>query len=230
MIAQRNKQLVAVISLVIFSFFNLFYVASAQTTTTSETIPVDKTTPEERQENIQEQQAERAEIIEERQEIRTERIEERQTLREERQVALTGAKQQRILNLAANISNRMEAAIGRLFNIINRLEVRIEKLKAAGIDTDSAEAKLREAAQLISEARAKLNNIDGLVQNATTANEPKTAWQTVRQTYSETGNLIRNSHQALRETIALLKTAAAKAELERNIIENVDKQATTTIE
>jgi hypothetical protein len=225
----KVKQLPTIICLVFLTFFSLFYVADAQTSTTTEDLTEQRISPETRGDNIQERQAGRVEAIEQRQEVRTERIETRQTVREERQAALTSIKQQRILNLAANISNRMEAAIERIFNIIDRLETRIKKLNELGINTSSAEARLREAAQVVSEARAKLNNIDSLVQNATTAAEPKTAWQTVRQTYIETGSLIRKSHQSLREVITLLKAAIAEADLNRNtIVENSVEQATST--
>ena len=164
---------------------------TAGTTTNETTIDRQNTLPTERGENL-----------EARQEAREGRIETRQAVRADRQAALSEIRQQRVLNLSANISNRMDAAVTRLFSVVERLETRIEKLKQAGIDTAAAEAKLREAAEYVASARALLGNIDTLVYNATTSEQPLTNWQEVRTTYQEAARLIRASHQALRETIA----------------------------
>ena len=61
---------------------------------------------------------------------------------------MEAARQNRVLNLSANISNRMEGAIARLATINERLGSRIEKLTAAGIDTNAATAKLKESNDL----------------------------------------------------------------------------------
>jgi hypothetical protein len=159
--------------------------------------------------------------------LQNDRALERQKLREQRQVALEEVRQARVLNLAANISNRMEAAIERLYDIVGRFEARINKLKVSGVNTSAAEEKLRSAVQLLSKARATLGNIDTLVQNATTSTQPKTDWQKVRVTYLEAGKLIRESHQALRETIALLKTDIANADLQRSAAVNASSSTTT---
>jgi hypothetical protein len=149
----------------------------------------------------------RASTTEQRQETRAENVEQRQTLRLERQTALQDVRQQRVLNLSANISNRMDGAIERIFTIITRVEQRIEKLKAAGADTAAAEVKLRESAQLLAEARTAIANIDNLVYNATTSAEPITAWQNVKGVYKEAGGLIRSSHATLKEVVSLLKAS-----------------------
>jgi hypothetical protein len=151
--------------------------------------------------------------LEERLASSTERREERQELRQERQVALNAIRQQRVLNLSANISNRMEAAISRLYNIVERTESRIITLKNQGVDTAASEEKLREATAYLSEAKAAILNIDTLVNEATTSNEPQNRWVEVRATYSNIAGYIRSAHQALRESLALLKTAVTEAEL-----------------
>lgn len=206
------------ISLILFSSF--FLVAKAQEASTTQigitaTGTNQNTSPERREnlDNPQQQIPERTELSEQRQASTTERIERRV----ERQIALETVRQQRVLNLSANISNRMEAVIERLFQIIERFEQRIEKIKLGGIDTTQAETKLREATQLLASARATLANIDNLVYNATTSTEPKSSWQLVRETYLETGRLIRASHQALRETISLLKTAISDDILKQSL-------------
>jgi exonuclease VII small subunit len=133
----------------------------------------------------------------------------RQELREERQTTLQEIRQQRIINLAANLSNRLEAAISRFYNIVGRLEQRINKLKSAGINTAEAEGRLREAAQNLAAARATLKDIDLKVTAATASSQPQADWKEVRETYLATAALVRLSHQQLRETVALLKATTA---------------------
>jgi len=166
--------------------------------------------PNERQaleERVELRQENRAEVQTTRTEERAERVEVRQEVRSERREALKDAQQKRILNLSANISNRMEAAIGRIEIIIERFNQRITKLKALGIDTASAEVKISESTRLLVEARAKLAGIDTTVFNATTSNDPRFDWQNVKTIYRETAALIKASHQSLREALVLLKEA-----------------------
>lgn len=226
-------------SLILLSFFGIFFAAGAQEggPVTNEEVPREATlqeqrgSTEERQEVRAERQEIRAENIEERQEMRAEGLETkredraeaieirqetragnteaRQEVRAERAGALAEVRQKRVLNLSANISNRMEAAIARLFIISERLSARIEKLTAAGIETTAASSKLREANVYLTQARANLANIDNLVYGATTSPEPRVGWQNVRTVYAETARLIRSAHLAIRETIVLLKVATA---------------------
>lgn len=132
---------------------------------------------------------------------------ERQEMRDERQSALSLQRQQRVINLAANVSNRMDAAIERLYTILERFESRITKMKATGIDTTMAEAELRSASQHLATARATLATIDNAVQTATSATDPQNRWQVVKTTYHAAGESIRASHQALRTTLSLLRSA-----------------------
>lgn len=182
----------------------------AQTTTPTGTTRAEER--DERRETILENQAERAEAIEaraasssERQAAQEERQAERAEVREERRGALAAFRQERVINLAANISNRMDAATERLYNIIGRLETRIEKLRVAGYDTAAAEARLKEASATLAEAKTALSDIDTLVYGATTGDQPQTAWKTVRERYQTVAGLIRTTHSQLRETVALMK-------------------------
>jgi len=183
--------------LILLSFFGIFFAAQAEesATTTNEEVAGEAT--------LQDQQG---------------TIEDQQNLRTERAGSLEAVRQSRVLNLSANISNRMEAVLTRLFTISERLSSRIEKITALGTDTNAAKNKLTEASEFLTQARINLANIDSLVYNATTSTEPKLGWENVRAVYTETARLIRSAHLALRETIALLKTA---------INRNLDQSTTT---
>jgi hypothetical protein len=180
---------------------------------------------EERGVNTQVRQEVRAAAVEERQANQQDKVTERQDLREVRQIALQQIRQERVINLSANISNRMEAAMERMYNIIVRLEQRVLKLKQAGVRTSDAEIKIRESSQLLAEAKVKLNNIDAEVFAATTSNEPQAKWHSVREIYLEVGRLIRASHQALREAISLLKVAVDRSiPLEKAVETNTEAE------
>jgi len=152
---------------------------------------------------------------------REDRVENREALRTERQSTLQAVRQERVINLAANISNRMDGVVARLFNIIGRLEQRIIKMEQSGLVTDLAQDKVRESAQKLAEARSLLSDIDTLVYNATTSASPQDDWRTVRDRYQAIGLLIRGAHQDLREAISLLKSAP-------RIGEQTEVEATST--
>ncbi len=148
------------------------------------------------------------EASEARQEVRT-------TNQEASREALTGVRQQRITNLAANISNRMDAVVVRLSSITVRIDSRITKLKDAGIDTEMAEAELTNAKNLLNEIKTLLVGIDYDVAKVTGSENPRTAWQDLKAKYRNISEKIKATHQSLRSTIALLKSAMKSATMDR---------------
>jgi len=131
----------------------------------------------------------------------------REQLINSRQRVLESFRQERIVNLGANLSNRMDAAVERFFTIITRLESRILKLDATGISAEAATSELRAAATLLSETRALLTDIDAKVFAAATSPSPFSAWQDVRDQYLKIATNIRSVQSTLRNVIALLKEA-----------------------
>ncbi len=115
--------------------------------------------------------------------------------------------QERLTNLAANISNRLEGLADRLENISLRLDRRIKKLEATGYNVAEAQTSLTAAKQSLQEARTSLSTIDKDVYDALRSPDPLTEWKTVRSTYIEARDSLRRSHTHLRETIASLKSA-----------------------
>jgi len=125
----------------------------------------------------------------------------------ERPGALSTQQQQRIINLSANISNRLDAVVARLYAIIARLETRIEKTAQTGVDTTEATLHLRRAATNLADARSRLFDIDERVLTATNSDQPFVKWRELSEHYRTTGNLIREAHANLRSTVVALKTA-----------------------
>ncbi len=115
--------------------------------------------------------------------------------------------QKRIVNLAANISNRFDAVIWRFENIAARLQKRIDNETALGRDTTAAQASLSAANVAIAEAKYSMKDIDAAVFNAVTSKNPKEEWATVKQRYVSTRDIIKTAYQELKNTIINLKSA-----------------------
>lgn len=157
----------------------------------------------------------------ERAETREIRQEARQDLRTERREALNEIRQERVRNLAANLSNRLEAASARLFQIIDRTESRLIKLQAAGADIGNAQASLRRASASLTEARSLMADIDREVNAATTSNTPLQTWRPLKERYAKVAGLIRQASRELREAVAHAKSAVADLETSRGVSEAV---------
>ena len=189
---------------------------------------------DERKENAEEKQAERAQAVEERKAstsaAREAKQEERVEKKAERKAALQARTQERITNLAANVSNRMEAAIARIRQIINRMETRAESLSERGVDTYAAEAELRVASAHLDDAENSLSGIDSLVTDALSSESPREAWAPAREIFQSAKASIKASHQSLRNTIALLKEAVRTAKLGNGVSDAVQQNDESNID
>lgn len=153
-------------------------------------------TPQDRRdaaETIRQQVSERRDAVLQNNEVRRATIEDR--------------VKQRIINLAANLSNRLDAATNRMQNIADRLTVRIQALSENGVDVAEARFALARAQTAIDEARATLATIDGVVTASVTSENPRETWQSTKATYIAVRENIKTAHQALRDTVAALKLA-----------------------
>ena len=125
--------------------------------------------------------------------------------------ALTAAAQTRLINLAANVSNRLDAYVRRITNVTDRLESRANKMGENGLDVTAARAKIAEARAELDKARQSLANIDAAVNNFVKSENPRTYWQQVKATYMSSRDAIKAAHRATVETLLILKTASAPA-------------------
>lgn len=121
--------------------------------------------------------------------------------------ALKKETQTRIINLAANISNRFDGIIARLENISGRLNKRIEKQAAEGYDVQAAQASLQAANTALSDAKNQMRDIDAAVVGAIGSSDPRGEWKKVRVTYLTARDAIRIAHTELKNTVSNLKNA-----------------------
>jgi hypothetical protein len=130
--------------------------------------------------------------------------------------ALEARTQERVTNLAANMSNRMEAVIERLQNITNRLESRIIKMSDSGVDTTASAAALASAQLSLDEARTEIRNIDVSVYTAVSSADVRAGWTTLKAKFTTIKNFIKTAHSELRSSITLLKEASLEARAQQN--------------
>lgn len=122
--------------------------------------------------------------------------------------ALSPTQQTRVINLAANITNQLEAVITRLYTISDRLNRRLDTFAEAGIETGVARARLIDAERIIAEAERTLSTIDRDVFAVATSPTPRTTWPLVRAKYARTKKHLITGQAALAEAIALTRSAA----------------------
>lgn len=125
----------------------------------------------------------------------------------ERNTTLQRRTEERIINLASNISNRLDGVTARLQNISSRLNVRLEKQAADGYDVSSAKASLEAANTSLNAAHSQMNGIDGAVRDAIGSNNPRGEWAKVRVKFITARDDIRTAHTELKNTVNNLKTA-----------------------
>jgi hypothetical protein len=130
-----------------------------------------------------------------------------ETVAPQDQAVLSERTQKRIINLAANISNRLDGISDRMTQISGRLEKRIQKQAAEGYDVTAAQNSLSAARSALETARKDLSTIDRKVVTAVGSTDPKAGWKEVRATYVIARDNIKIAHTELRNTISNLKSA-----------------------
>lgn len=133
-------------------------------------------------------------------------VEERAEIHEERRGALESRMQDRVINLASNVTTRLTAALDRMSNIATRLETRINKLTALGVDTGTAQSRLQEARRAIEAGNTKLKNIPS-VSTAIRGDSPRESFRAIRVELVAVRDLVRESHRLLVDTVTILKEA-----------------------
>jgi hypothetical protein len=143
----------------------------------------------------------------ERVETQTERQAERATIQSDRKIALQARVQERVTNLIANMSNRIDAVTNRLQNISDRLNSRIEKLNANGFNTTDAELALASAQVSIDSAKQNMLDIDNRVRAVVTSDDFISGWQDIKAVITETKNHLQTAKTELQNTVSEIKTA-----------------------
>jgi len=116
-------------------------------------------------------------------------------------VLLSPIAQTRITNLAANISNRLDATWRRLTNVHDRIKSRIDKIVLTGINTDLATTELQIATGHLETAKNGLGTIDSDVATFIGSSNPRTAFIRLKATYTTIYTELTLAHSSLRRTL-----------------------------
>lgn len=142
--------------------------------------------------------------------------------------ALPERVQDRIINLSRNMEARMQAVTARFDNIIARMERRIEKLEAEGVDTSEATVFVGHAKTSLETAKSNLTDLDQTVVRAVTSDSPRDRYRTVRNSLMNTKHAVKDTHTHLRTTLALLKEAAREAGTGNGVSDAVKTESDTS--
>lgn len=159
-------------------------------------------------------------------------IPEQQNTRTERRAEFTEGMQNRMFNLSQNVANRFKSALVRMANISLRLESRIAKLKAAGVETTPAEAKLSEARISLENTRMSMTSF-ALAQGTLSGDKSKEAFLALKTHARAARESLILTHTLLRETVALLKKAVQNSDASRGVsssVQNDDASSTAVLE
>lgn len=160
-------------------------------------------TREEKKAEIQARLEERKQLIQERKDEIKLRIEQK---RATRQAQLTERKRERVRTYFGRLAGRFDAAITRLEILIERIESRVAKLSESGeIDTSDVEEQLADAKELLNEASADLQAAVDSLNEVLDANDPKAAFEVVRETITNIKSKLKDVHSILVHTIGDIK-------------------------
>jgi hypothetical protein len=177
---------------------------------------------EEREEMIQSKLELRRQVIQDKKDEIKLRIEQK---RATRQAQLTERKQERVRLYFGRLNSKFEAVIARLEVLIERIESRIEKLSDdPDIDTGDVEDQLVEAKDLLSEVEAELEAANDSLEEVLNANDPKMAFEVMKDTIFSLKSKLKDVHsilvhvigdiRGLHEGLGNTKTSTQSAEVD----------------
>lgn len=124
------------------------------------------------------------------------------------QSGLSAEDQTRAINLVANLTNKLDAAILRFEQISVRIQARIKEMELQGYNMAEAWVKLNAVDQALAGTRVQMTEMDYIVAIVESEN-PKEAWATSRLKFIAVKTSLQEIQTALRETITELRTALA---------------------
>ena len=110
---------------------------------------------------------------------------------------------------------RMNAALNQFENIVTRIESRIEKLKARGVDTASVEASLSTSVGLVATAKVDVQALSTLVASVTESSDAASVKEQLRAAIDKATGSVKAAHRALLDTakaLSALVRVSAEAE------------------
>jgi hypothetical protein len=132
------------------------------------------------------------------------RVEERKASQEAK---VQQIRQERIRNYWGILAKRITATIDRLDILIARIESRLSKMTQDDpeLDVSAIEAKIEEAKELIAEAKLMLDEANTDLENLLESENPKTAFEILRNTLKDIKDTLIEAHRILVHLIGDIK-------------------------
>ncbi len=131
----------------------------------------------------------------------------------ETEQGLTQEQQDRFINLVRNVYTRMDAAAARLLDISVRIDERIVKLNAEGINTSEALVPFEQAKARLSTVKSSLEAAKKGAEESIVSDTPRESFKIARTEFNNVRDALRESFLLLRETVNALRDAVTEAEL-----------------
>ncbi|GEM_PF-2635183 len=112
--------------------------------------------------------------------------------------------QERIINLASNVVNRTDAAIKRLDNIAGRIDSRMDKLEAEGVDTTLPLERFNQGMMSLQSAKDIQSTLIS-ASSAISSDNPGQSFATLIETYRKIRQDLNVAHQAFTDTVQIMK-------------------------
>ncbi len=163
----------------------------------------------------------------ERRDIMKGSVEDRKEIRGEARAEIKGNIKERLQALVKThvgaVMRRTNAALNQFDNIVTRIESRIEKLKARGVDTATVEASLSTSAGLVATAKVDVQALSTLVASVTESSDAASIKEQLRAAIDKATASVKAAHRALLDTAKALSTlvrASATAETSASVESN----------
>ena len=129
-------------------------------------------------------------------------------------VKLDVRTQDRIINLAHNVTGKMRAAINRMDQIMGRIDARIAIMKGQNVDTAEAEKALQSAKNSLQFAKDNLPTLDAIIIEGVSSENPIQAFIKIRTQFRAIRDAIQNTQKILVYTVTTLKAPSTQSTIE----------------
>jgi hypothetical protein len=121
--------------------------------------------------------------------------------------ALSEERKAAVLTMGQNMINRLGNALAKEQDLGTRLNSRISKLEAEGVDVTAAKAQIAEAQTSWQKAAEAVTGLQAEMDKVVAASSPKTAFVSVQKIVKTAANDIKKVHANILAIIKLLKAA-----------------------
>lgn len=145
------------------------------------------------------------------------------------ETGLSQGDQSRIINLAANMSNRADAAIKRFDAIGTRFDSRIKKLEVEGYNMSTVWPLVQSAKEAVFSASTLVGNMDTDIFAVVESTNPKETWSTTRQNFANIKQDLLRAQDFYQKALTEMKTIVAQGVPQQQAGTSTEATVTTPV-